>query len=89
MKLGILLPAYYAEEFDLEILGETPKKLFSTSEAAKAWGESMLHEGREPTIKWNFTHHVGNSGDMFVWTTMCNEYGSFEEWILMVENISE
>lgn len=84
--LATLYPHFSAEDFDLEVAYETPKRLVITPEQAKEWGEQELNEGREPQ-KWVFSEHRSAKHLMFQWELECNEYGESEEWLLVIEDV--
>jgi uncharacterized protein YndB with AHSA1/START domain len=85
--LATLFPAYSAEDFDLEIAVETPKRLVLNWEQAKEWVEAEIREGRDPENEWTFEEFDDGRRRSATWTQECNEFGSSEEWFLFIEDV--
>jgi hypothetical protein len=88
MLLATLFPAYNASDFDLEAAVEAPKRLVVVPGQATEWVEAELREGRDEALAWKRTDWPKQGDRQTVsWKCECNEHGTDEEWLLVLEDV--
>jgi hypothetical protein len=88
MLVATLYPAFNSMDFDIEVAEDAPKRLVLNWEQAVEWGMNEIHEGRpEDFNEWNYKEFRTSRHRGATWVCECNEYGSREEWILVVEDV--
>jgi len=86
--LATLFPAYEPLEFTIEEAFTAPKRLVITWEQAVEWAGNEITEGRAIALdEWEYEELNDGTRRSATFALECNEYGTPEEWVLVVEDI--